>query len=95
MGIRAKRDDSGDPTEGATGHDTAGVGDGGEGQEDDFYDSFEEDDENVVELNEDDMLEEWVQRGLDPASFDPQILMEIWEAEEEVSDTMHYVILLK
>lgn len=89
IGMKTKRDDSSDPTKGATGRETADGGGGGEGQEDDFDDIFEEDDDNVVELNEDDMLEEWVERGLDPASFEPQILMEIWEAEEEVSISMY------
>lgn len=53
------------------GSDVLGVG--GEGGEEG---------EDMMELNEDDMKEEWIGRGLNPASFDPMALIEIWETED-------------
>eukprot|EP00904_Undaria_pinnatifida_P008545 jgi/Undpi1/4820/HiC_scaffold_19.g08173.m1 len=41
-----------------------------------------EGEEEVVEVNEEDMKEEWATRGLDPTTFDPLVLLEMWEAED-------------
>lgn len=45
----------------------------------------EEDDEDgeVVEVTEEDLMKDWIARGLDPADFDPQRLLEIWHEAEE------------
>lgn len=72
----------GDDDGGEAGGDIAGVGylgdDDGEDDEDDG------DPGGVIVVGEEGMREEWIERGFDPATFEPQLLLEIWEAEEEV-----------
>ena len=46
-----------------------------------------EGEEEVVEVNEEDMKEEWATRGLDPTTFDPLVLLEMWEAEDAEVNT--------
>ena len=41
------------------------------------------DDEDVVEVDEEELREEWVARGLDPDAFDPFTLLQIWEKEDQ------------
>lgn len=42
----------------------------------------EEEEVEVVEVDEEELKEEWAARGLDPAAFDPLVLLEMWEAED-------------
>lgn len=40
-------------------------------------------DEEVTEVNEEDLREEWIARGLDPHAFDPFTLLQMWENEDQ------------
>lgn len=54
-----------------------------------------DDEEGMIEVHEDDMMEEWVERGLDPKEFEPRILLEMWEAEDaEVSTVLCTTVCL-
>eukprot|EP00752_Nemacystus_decipiens_P005820 g5262.t1 len=41
------------------------------------------DDEEVVEVDEEELREEWIARGLDPDAFDPLTLLRMWEEEDQ------------
>lgn len=42
-----------------------------------------DDDEMVVEVEEEELREEWAARGLNPEAFDPLLLLQMWEEEED------------
>ena len=42
----------------------------------------EEEELDVVDVDEEELKEEWTARGLDPAAFDPLVLLEMWEVED-------------
>lgn len=47
-----------------------------------FGEGQEEKEVEAVEVDEEELKEEWAARGLDPAAFDPLVLLEMWEAED-------------
>lgn len=71
-------------------------GDDGEGEGEglllfgglDDYEEVHEDDEDeaVIEVDEEELKEEWIARGLNPEAFDPFVLLQMWEEEDEQVD---------
>lgn len=45
-------------------------------------DGMAEEEEEMIEVREEDMMQEWVERGLDPGAFDSRVLLGMWEAED-------------
>lgn len=43
----------------------------------------EDEDRDVVEISEEELMQEWADRGLDPAAFDPRVLLQLWESEDD------------
>lgn len=54
----------------------------GEEEEEEEDEEEEGDEEEIFEVDEEELLEDWLERGLDPAAFDPMVLLQMWEAEE-------------
>ncbi|CAM9960422.1 unnamed protein product [Pylaiella littoralis] len=52
-------------------------GDGGD-------DGDDEERGEVVEVDEEDLREDWIARGLNPEAFDPFVLLQMWEEDEQV-----------
>lgn len=38
--------------------------------------------EMVMEVDEEELMEEWEARGLNPEAFDPMVLLQMWEEED-------------
>lgn len=63
----------------ANGDESEGLLFGDPSTEEDFGNG---DDHMVVEVDEEDLMEEWEARGLNPEAFDPMVLLQMWEEED-------------
>lgn len=59
---------------------------GGLESDDGGDDGDDEERGEVVEVDEEDLREDWIARGLNPEAFDPFVLLQMWEEEDEQVD---------
>lgn len=67
---------------------------GPEGEDEDMDEDEDEDgdgDDAVVEVTEEELMDDWIARGLDAAAFDPQRLLEMWTMEEDAEQASKFL----
>ncbi|CAN0175318.1 unnamed protein product [Ascophyllum nodosum] len=80
--LRGTGDDESDGPSIGMGSEGLGFGVEGDTSNSSTVDSMEEGEEEVMEVTEEDMMQEWIERGLDPETFDPLALLQMWESED-------------
>ena len=80
--LRGTGDDESDGPSIGMGSEGLGFGVEGDTSSSSTADSMEEGEEEVMEVTEEDMMQEWIERGLDPETFDPLALLQMWESED-------------
>lgn len=81
--------------EGVGGVGEVGVStDNGDGAGEEADEDEDKDGEEMMEVEEEVLKEEWIARGFDPEAFDSLVLLEMWASEEAEVRFAHGVPLL-